>query len=334
MNIINSIYSTFISSNDYTVETKEPIKQVESLPLDEDSIQEILKLLPLKNLLTFSKVNWHANKNVDLAVLGRVKSVGHCLNDPPSALLYLHDLFAEVKDFYAQNLIAKDYMQMDSMGNVDYEKTLLKMKHLDTVDILELFCTEKHYSLYPYNIYGRLKHFIRYQVKIQPQVENEIFTDIMIKLGEGAIFREYKSNSTFEFLLKRGVKMNVESVDENNETLLFHAVDKDDENFVKLLLAEKANVNFENCFKATPLFQVKSAKIAKILLENGANIDHVNVFSQSALHKAALLGRYDIVKTLLDYDADLSLRDFHGHTAFDSAKVRGHENIVNLFKNY
>jgi ankyrin repeat protein len=69
--------------------------------------------------------------------------------------------------------------------------------------------------------------------------------------------------------------------------------------------------------------------VAKILLENGAKIDHKNASGWTVLHWAAG-GYFDIVKFLLDHGANIEATDAYGETALHSAAECGDEDIVKL----
>jgi hypothetical protein len=59
--------------------------------------------------------------------------------------------------------------------------------------------------------------------------------------------------------------------------------------------------------------------VLELLLRHGSDVDHQNKAGRSALMEAALWGRVDNVKHLLQYDADCSLRDNEGYQAIDLA---------------
>ena len=64
---------------------------------------------------------------------------------------------------------------------------------------------------------------------------------------------------------------------------------------------------------------------ARLILEAGAEINAVEHFGQSALHGAAFRGWNDMVLLLVDYGADLSIKDIDGFTPLDAAlgNIRG-----------
>lgn len=57
----------------------------------------------------------------------------------------------------------------------------------------------------------------------------------------------------------------------------------------------------------------------EILLSSGLDVN-VRTTSGTALHEAALCGKLEVVRTLLDNGADLSIRDAANNTVYDLLK--------------
>lgn len=68
----------------------------------------------------------------------------------------------------------------------------------------------------------------------------------------------------------------------------------------------------------------------KILLAKGADVNKKNNTSNTALHYAAKNGFFDIVKLLINYNADVNLPNMVGYTALHYAAMKGHKTIVKL----
>jgi hypothetical protein len=64
----------------------------------------------------------------------------------------------------------------------------------------------------------------------------------------------------------------------------------------------------------------KSHDMVSLLLQHKVDVNAINNQGRSALMEAALWGRFDSVKALLNADADKSLRDKEGRCAMDLAK--------------
>lgn len=74
-------------------------------------------------------------------------------------------------------------------------------------------------------------------------------------------------------------------------------------------------------------------KLAKLLVENGSDINFKSPLGTCALHLAAKHGFYDIVKLLIEYGARIDERDADGKTALMYANENEHVDIVSLLNN-
>lgn len=109
---------------------------------------------------------------------------------------------------------------------------------------------------------------------------------------------------------------------ENGNTPLHFAVHGNPE-FVELLLEKGADVNVKSFvygYGMTPLYStIKYAcrdhkRIAKMLIDNGADMDASGENGNVALHLAACSGNIEIVELLLSQGADVNARDMKGIT--------------------
>lgn len=62
------------------------------------------------------------------------------------------------------------------------------------------------------------------------------------------------------------------------------------------------------------VFSVRA--VVEVLLRAGFNVN-IRTPSGTALHEAALCGKVEVVRTLLEHGADLTLRDAHNFTVLD-----------------
>jgi len=104
-------------------------------------------------------------------------------------------------------------------------------------------------------------------------------------------------------------------------------------NIVRLLLENGANIDGLQIERETTLHLAASnghENMVGLLLDKGANVDGKNDDGSTALHLAAKGGHEDVVKLLLDKVANIDDKNNDGDTALHLAASSGHVNIVNL----
>lgn len=74
--------------------------------------------------------------------------------------------------------------------------------------------------------------------------------------------------------------------------------------------------------------------IAQLLIDNGANINAQRYNGWTPLMLAVGIKNIDMVKFLLDNNADITIKNNSNKTALDIARSRNYEEIVALFENY
>ncbi|MBT0606530.1 ankyrin repeat domain-containing protein, partial [Campylobacter lari] len=100
---------------------------------------------------------------------------------------------------------------------------------------------------------------------------------------KSALLNNRESEIVSEFI-KLGVKIN-----EGYESALFFALDNAEN--VKVLLENEAVVDYKNSFGKTPLFyavEYNNYKVAKLLLENGANVNQKYINDNEKLSIASM----------------------------------------------
>ena len=126
-------------------------------------------------------------------------------------------------------------------------------------------------------------------------------------------------------------------VEEDNELLMASSEGRIDT--VKKLLDKKrhslfrANVDAKTYYKDTALINASSGghiEIAKVLLDNGAEVNAKNKSGNTALMMASSNGHIDIVRLLLDNRAEMDASNNLGETAHMMANNMGHTDIVTL----
>jgi ankyrin repeat protein len=83
----------------------------------------------------------------------------------------------------------------------------------------------------------------------------------------------------------------------------------------------------------TPLMAAtvkRNTELVKLLLEKNANPNKTDVNGSTALHFSVIFSYEDIVKLLIDANADKNIKDNRGKSAIDYATITGNEKITQL----
>ena len=102
-----------------------------------------------------------------------------------------------------------------------------------------------------------------------------------------------------------------------------------------LLLENGADVNVKDRWSETPLHQAvahHSGKIAVLLLENGADVNAKGFHDYTPLHDAASQGAREMVTLLLEHGADVGATNDNGETPLDVARRKKHAAIAALLE--
>src|SRR5690606_37310550 len=104
--------------------------------------------------------------------------------------------------------------------------------------------------------------------------------------------------------------------------------------------AHGADLESTNRFGGTaiiPASEKGHPEAVQILIDAGANVNHINSLGWTALLEAVILSdggpvHQDIVKRLLAGGADTSIADRDGVTAFEHAKAKGYREMAELLQ--
>ena len=136
-------------------------------------------------------------------------------------------------------------------------------------------------------------------------------------------------------------------------TALHHSIIRNDENLVSLLLKHHADVNIQDKYGYTPLHRavVKSDKnLVKLLLQHKADVNIQDNEGKTPLHRCiesnenlfrlyvvdsvfvkVIRGDKNLVRLLLEYNADVAIQDNDGYTPLDlSASYGRSSKTINL----
>ena len=78
---------------------------------------------------------------------------------------------------------------------------------------------------------------------------------------------------------------------------------------------------------------IEREDITKILIENGSDVTTKNKYKSTPLHEACFNGFIDTVKTLLKKDVEIDGKEHWGYTPFHISVLLGRYNIVKLLLN-
>ena len=146
-------------------------------------------------------------------------------------------------------------------------------------------------------------------------------------------------------IVKAQLKTNaalVSATDDSGWTALQFAARNGHLDVVKLLLANKADVNARGRTGMSPLATALAFSsgassdatnheaITKLLIANGAMVTNQRAGGITALHYAASAGLTNVIKELLDRHADINAKDSRGRTPLDWAAEHGHMDVVDL----
>jgi len=172
----------------------------------------------------------------------------------------------------------------------------------------------------------------------QKDVKSKIVnTESSGKALEPDVFWEASLNGDLEAvssMLKLGMDVNV--VDEDGRTALMFAGFNGHTEIVKILIDRGAKIDaIDNSHRTALLFAATGhfPETVKLLLDNKSDpniVDNGEHFSP--LMHAAAEGNLDIVKILLEFGADMELKDVDGDTAESFARQKGHTAVADYLK--
>lgn len=139
-----------------------------------------------------------------------------------------------------------------------------------------------------------------------------------------------------QFFLKHGA--NINQLDINLTTPLFHAIKNRNIELVKFLLQQK-DINLEQVIhdSGTVLHfgtTIGNLEIVKLLIAHGADRYKLTSNSETLLHLACRNGNLKLIEYCLTLGIDVSAKNNLGQTAIDIAKKSNKKDLISLFSKY
>ncbi|XP_055042092.2 ankyrin repeat and SOCS box protein 2 isoform X3 [Misgurnus anguillicaudatus] len=132
-----------------------------------------------------------------------------------------------------------------------------------------------------------------------------------------------------EYLLEKGADPDI--VNNDRETPLYKACEKENPAMVAMLLNHSASVN-KSCIQGwTALHEAvcrNNVEICEMLVKAGAKVGKANMYGITPIFVAAQSGKVDTLRFLLKNGADINSQASDGATALYEACKNGHEEIV------
>lgn len=128
----------------------------------------------------------------------------------------------------------------------------------------------------------------------------------------------------------------IDSKDNGGSCCLHWAVDGGNTACIQWLLDNGIDVDIEDDFGCSPLIRLASlngnVEVAKILIENGADVNKKDKIKKSALMAAAVGGNVDLIKLLVVKGADVYAENEYGHRAVDFSETFGRKEVASYLK--
>ncbi|ORX49627.1 ankyrin [Piromyces finnis] len=223
--------------------------------------------------------------------------------------------------------------ETDIVYNI-YIKNLLSVNRLKKIISLN-FGTEIHFEITTKLLISLIKNE---EIKLIKILFNNILFDnnFVLSLLYYYKYKKSLSNSKLQnFIINEKKKIDLNQLfDYDDYTFLSYSCEKGNEEIIKCLIKQGANIEKRNQLGETPLFNAcrsKKVNIVKYLLECGAKINRENILGETPLFIACEIKNEMIAKILIDYGAEINKEDNDGETPLFIACEYGNLN-KNLIK--
>lgn len=145
---------------------------------------------------------------------------------------------------------------------------------------------------------------------------------------------ELKNNLFNEIKLNQALKsgnIDLNWTNENSETFLHLCCKGGYYESIKWLIENGCDIEAQTNEGNTPIFyaiQSKSRAVLSLLIENKANVDHLNIYKRTALQEAVLEANNKFIDILLEKTTLINNCDIHGNNLIFDAIANGNEEII------
>ena len=142
-----------------------------------------------------------------------------------------------------------------------------------------------------------------------------------------------KSDTIMEKLRE---EIDINTVDSGGRTLLMEAIIRKNHELAKLLIENGADVNIQdnNDWSALHFAAQEYDLIStELLVQNGANVNSQNDYGNSIISTAVFnsRGQGEVIELLINEGADVNLKNKSGISALDLAKTISNYNVIQFF---
>lgn len=135
-------------------------------------------------------------------------------------------------------------------------------------------------------------------------------------------------------LFEKGASL--DNKDNGGSCCLHWAVEGGNTGCIQWLLDNGIHVDIEDDFGCSPLIRLAcmngNVEVAKILIDNGADVNKKDKMKKSALMAAATNGKIDLIKVLVEKGADVYAENEFGHRAVDFSETFGKKEVESYLK--
>jgi len=118
----------------------------------------------------------------------------------------------------------------------------------------------------------------------------------------------------------------VNSKDDKGESILTLAFESEDKTILNLLTKHpKIEIDYKEVFFS--ICKSNNLDLVKLAIENGADVNQLDIYGSSPLMKAVDTGNLEIVKYLVENGADVSLKNSDNESALMIANENGERRI-------